>query len=365
MMGTTKAKTSGLRARQQEATTVRKTLRAAAVGRLLLGELSDWAEFLAPDTTDFASMPRRRLRALHTDARRRLDQEIQGFCNENFDGMTMETLSRLFEAIKARRGLEQPRIDFESSFAPFKRQVVAGAPMHATVVISLWGLQFWVPEADLASDLAVALGDANSAMQALGPHYEARSHARLSGHRSEIRIHLRRSLSASRSGLLAAFNLVECYTNSLAWEYLRTGSAVASLSSRRRRLLEDASGTTLRDKLFKYPEIIAEQPLPDDARKIAEALLDVMKPFRDSLVHPSPFEAPEKFGGYDKLRNLYRIDISTLWAAAHLAVDVIEKIQAHLGSVVSLSTPWLADLRDALEQHKVPTPPDHRGSRWW
>lgn len=311
---------------------------------------------MAPDTDDYASMPRKQLKGLQEDARRRLDRELRMYCDRNFDGMTVEALERLFGVIQGNRGLEMPRSAFESKFARFRPPVVRGVPMHATVVISLWGLKFWVPEAELAADLSLAIKDADLAMRALDPHYES-EHAAQKEKRGEIREHLRRRFYASRSGVLSAFNLVECYMNSLAWEFLRLRGADA-LSNRQRKSLEDVSGTKLRDKLLKYPRFITGAELDPESRAAVEGLLDVLKPFRDSLVHPSPFDAPEKFGGYDKLRNLYRIDADTLYLVAHLAADIITRVQAHVGETILVGTPWLPELLDALKRHQISIPPE-------
>lgn len=51
-------------------------------------------------------------------------------------------------------------------------------------------------------------------------------------------------------------------------------------------------------------------------------------PFRDSLVHPSPFEAPQRFGGHDKLCAVYRVDVDTLFPAASLAVSRCSRARA-------------------------------------
>lgn len=71
--------------------------------------------------------------------------------------------------------------------------------------------------------------------------------------------------------------------------------------------------------------------------------LDVVKPFRDSLVHPSPFAAPEKFGGYDKLRLLYRTNKETADLAASTTAKLVIRIHKHIDSDSPLP-PWMEDL---------------------
>ncbi len=320
----------------------------------MLGEFREWSDFLEPDTRDLVAMPRRELKALEENAKRRLKSEIDKFCKANFDGMTVERLDQLYEAIKAHRGLEIPLPTFETEFAPFRSRALPGTPRHATVVISLWGLQFWFPEDHLAKDLVLALTDAETAMNSLDPHYKA-PHLHLVEAKDEIAELIRRRHYAARSGLLTAFNLVECYLNSKAWEYLRGDAVDPSLSTRQRKLLEDTWGTKFRDKLLKYPGIIGGKPLSNDIKESAEEFLRVVKPFRDSLVHPSPFEAPEHFGGYDKLRMVYRTDVDTLFLATAMVVALVEQFQDHIGQG---AVPWLSNIRGTLEKCQCETLPE-------
>ncbi|MFO7564950.1 MAG: hypothetical protein R6X02_20060 [Enhygromyxa sp.] len=326
----------------------------------MLGEFREWSDFLAPETDELVAMPRRQLRALEDDAKRRLGAEIDRFCKANFDGMTAETLNRLYETIKAHRGIEIPLTTFETEFAPFRPRALRGAPRHATVVISLWGLQFWFPEDHLAKDLVLALTDAGVAMGSLDSHYKAQHRHHVEA-KDEIADLIRRRYYAARSGLLTAFNLVECYLNSMAWDYLRGDAVDPGLSNRQRKLLEDTWGTKFRVKLLKYPEIVGGKPLPTEVKQNGEEFLHVVKPFRDSLVHPSPFEAPDHFGGYDKLRMVCRVDVDTLFLATAMMVQLVEQFQAHIGQGAATgAVPWLPNLRDALDEYNAGNPPEWR-----
>lgn len=346
--------------RNREADRVRRTMRAAAVGRLLLGEFDDWTEFLAPDVADYAALPRRHLKALDADARKRLSGEVRKFCRENFEGMSEAKLVQLYEAIKSTCGLTVPRADFESQFAKLRPSVARNAPAHATVEVSLWGLGFWFPEDQLSKDLIVALSDAGDAIRALDPHYR-RAHRELVARQPELTEALRRRYHAARTGLLTAFNLLECFLNSLAWEILHDQSNPTDRSNRQRRLLEDATGVTMRDKLLKYPRLASGTELSSETVDLAEAFLNVVKPFRDSLVHPSPFDAPDRFGGYSKLRMVYRVDVDTLFLATSMLIDLITRIRAHaMPTGGSEPLPWLEDVREALNRHQAPTPPEWR-----
>ena len=93
-------------ARADEAAKIRQANRASAVGRLLLGEFQDWSQFLSPETDDLEALPRRMLKAGKADVQNRLSNEIDRFCKQNFTGMDIPKLNKLYEEIKAHRGLE-------------------------------------------------------------------------------------------------------------------------------------------------------------------------------------------------------------------------------------------------------------------
>jgi hypothetical protein len=327
---------------------IRKANRAAAACRLMLGEIRDWQTFLDADTYDLESLPRRNLKAGVADVRNRLAGQLKRFSEMNFEGMTEAKLSRLYEEIKAHRGLEMPLVNFEREYGPVSDRALAGAPRHATVVISLWGIQFQFPEDLLAKDISAALDLGRAAEQDLEAFKQA-SHTHAVANRNRIRDLLRQKLYAARTCVISCFNLMEAYLNGLAWQYLSDPAVSESLSKRRRGLLEDTSRTTIRDKIVKYPEIIGGKPLPDGANDHVSAFLEVIKPFRDSLIHPSPFSAPERFGGYDKLRNLYRIDIDTAELAAASTCKLIACIQEHVGAK---HLRWLEDLQIRIDRQQ-------------
>jgi len=213
------------------------------------------------------------------------------------------------------------------------------------VHISLWGLQFRFPEHDLAADVVEGIRIVRSVRRQLR-QYAAQAHSKILGDRDDIRGLLRQNGFAARSTLLSCFNLVEAYLNGLAWEYLQA-HGTASLSNRQRKLLDDSSSTTIRDKLLKYPEIVCSRGTPwhaADEDEDVKSFLDVMKPFRDSLVHPSPFSAPAKFGGHDKLRLVYRIDCDTAEMAAAVTARLLTRIHTHLDGTESPRPAWMVSL---------------------
>lgn len=327
--------------RERDAQLIRQANRAAAVGRLMLGEFQSWHEFLEADVLALENLPRRNLRSGRVDVRERLSSEIKNFCSKNFRGMTARKLSELYELIKANRGIEIPLPEFGDQFAPVRKDVLRGNPAHLTVSLSLWGLKLRFPEDELARDIIEAMQLGSEAQRELKT-YETSEHSALQRERERIGVLLRKQGFAARSAILSCFNLMEAYLNGLAWDYLQHHDTT-NLSNRRRKLLDDTSSTSIRDKLLKYPEIISGQTLwnqPDDE---LDGFIDIVKPFRDSLVHPSPFSAPAKFGGYDKLRMFYRIDFDTAEMTAKLLVVLIERIHSHVHGNSSMPD-WMKNL---------------------
>jgi hypothetical protein len=140
---------------------------------------------------------------------------------------------------------------------------------------------------------------------------------------------------------------MEAYLNGLAWNYCQSND-LSLLSNRKVKLLTDASTASIRDKLTKYPAIIVGRD--DVAIDSASDFLDIIKPFRDSLVHPSPFSAPEKFGGYQKLRKLYELDYHVSIMAVTSTVLVIKSIFRHIEHSEK-SPKWLSEIEVWLAEH--------------
>jgi hypothetical protein len=314
----------------------------------MLGELSSWRAFLEVDSTDLASLPRRQLRSGHADIRNRLSREITTFCSRNFCGMDVPKLSRMYEEIKASRGLELPLSEFEKRFVPVRPQVLRRNPARLTICVSLWGMQLKFPEDELANDIIEGLRLASNAQAELRK-YEGLSHSELKSERADIASLIRQKSFAARSTVVGCFDLMDAYLNGLAWDYLQT-HGTADVSNRQRKLLDDSSSASIRDKLLKYPEIITgrtlwRQPDPD-----VDSFLDIVKPFRDSLVHPSPFSAPERFGGYNKLRLFYRIDQDTAQLTAHLLIMLVKRIHGHVHAGQEANPEWVEKLAAHVQE---------------
>ena len=81
------------------------------------------------------------------------------------------------------------------------------------------------------------------------------------------------------------------------------------------------------------PAIVKRQehgPLTKDQDPLS-TFRDLVKPFRDSIVHASPFSAPERFGGYDKLERVYELEMPTVTNAVELTLRIIGTIHEFLG----------------------------------
>lgn len=333
--------------RKIEAKLIRKANRAAAVGRLMLGELSDWNEFLAADSLDIESLPRRQLKSGAADAKKRMSPEIKRFCRINFENLNEAKLSQLYEVIKANRGIEFPLKDFEQEYSKILPRVIAGFPPHCTVVFSLWGLQIKFPEDILSKDIFEAINTAHEADAERLKYRQDRAKKDVFAKLERKRDH------AARSCILSCFNLVEAYLNGIAWDLAQDHDAFNSLSKRQQKLITDTGHVTLRDKLLKYPAIVSGQPLCDEFDDIVGAFLEVLKPFRDSLVHPSPFSAPEKFGGYNKLKKLYLFNYVQAHIGVKVTADLIVKIYRHINGFSDGHPVWLDEIMKFLDETVV------------
>jgi putative transposase len=142
--------------RDREIAEIVRAKRAALVGRLLLGELNRPLERIFPDS--FANWPRLKLRRQRDVIRAELRGEIAKFCRRNFSGLNEHKLADLYSILWERGGKwRMPLVEFQARFGAPNDGVLRGAPLHATVCISHWGLQTEYPEHHLSMDLAEAV----------------------------------------------------------------------------------------------------------------------------------------------------------------------------------------------------------------
>lgn len=334
--------------REREAAEIVRYKRAAAVGRLLLGELDGPMEPIFVE--QYLDKPRRDLKAEREAVRERLRGEIAKFCRNNFEDIEPEDLAKLYELLFERGSVWYlPLTDFLRDFGRFKAGVLRGAPLHATVHISPWGLQTDFPERHLMTDLAVSFNDVVEIEEHRLTPYRTKTLREMKEQRTKAEIAglIRRSNVSQRTCVLSCFNLIEAYIKGLSWDYVQTHD-ISGLSSKNQNILtESERPVNIIDKLIKVPRLITEQtegPL-HQTREPLKTFIDVIKPYRDSIVHASPFAASESFGGYDKLSKIYELNLTTVRRAVDITIDVIGEIHRFIGGDGDLPV-WVLPRKD-------------------
>ena len=316
--------------RYREAAEIVRLRRAAAVGRLMLGELDEPLESIRQE--DYVAKPRRELKQELTVVRSSLRGELHKFCRRNFIGVTPEDLGKLYADIHAHNGQYRLSLrEFVEKVGKLRATVFEDVPIHATVSLSPWGLQTEYPEMHLARDLAISYNDAFDAEKERVSYGKVPwRRAKKDEFKSPLAATLNRGKYSMRMCLLSCFNLTEAFINGIAWEFVQT-TDISALSKKQQDLLTKGQANLL-DKLMKVPGIVTgkqHQPLAQDRDPLA-TFRDVVKPFRDSTVHASPFSAPERFGGYDKLARVYELEMATVTTAVDLTLGIIKTIHEYL-----------------------------------
>ena len=342
-----KFKSKNKSGREKEVALITQTNQAVAVARLMLNEFDSWEDFLEPSTTDYSSLPRKQLKSGKNDIQKNLNKEIKAFCNKNFQKFTVKTLSKLYTAISASKGMNLPLKEFEKNYGKINPSVIKGNPSHLTVHISLWGLQFLFPEDLLAKDVTVSLLLLQNSLTTL-KKFKYKPHSQLSAKKTGISEVVRQQEFAQRTIILSCFNLLESFLNGIAWDYCQN-TDLSKMSNRQRGKITDTSSVRFRWKLLNYPKIISGIEL--NFIEKCELFLETVKPFRDSLVHPSPFSAPEKFGGYSKLRKIYDLNKCVAIQAVDLTVEIILSTYKHIYGK-SKRPVWLDELQEQMDNTK-------------
>ncbi len=318
--------------RTREASEIVRLRRAAAVGRLMLGELDAPLEEIGQEY--YVAKPRRELKAEVAALRSSLRSELRKFCQQNFVNVNPEKLADLHEDILAHNSQYRlPLHEFVKRVGQPRSNVLKGAPAHATVHLSPWGVQTEYPEMHLARDLALSYNAALDAEEVRGGHGTVSwRKAKEEEFRRSLAAALSRGKYSMRMCLLSCFNLAEAFINGIAWEFVQN-VGVAGLSKSQQDILTKGQASLL-DKLVKVPAIVKGQghgPLTKDQDPLS-TFRDLVKPFRDSIVHASPFSAPERFGGYDKLERVYELEMPTVTRAVDLTLRIIGTIHEFMGS---------------------------------
>jgi hypothetical protein len=339
--------------RSDEATEIVQIMRAAAVGRLMLGEIHEPLNEISKD--EYEQMPRQQLKLTRARIKESIYPQLKRFCDSNFENTKPEKLASLYnELLLQNSHLRIPLSRFKEKVGNPKPNVLNGAPAHATVCISPWGLQTEFPEMHLVRDVAFSFNQAfanHKFITELGN--VSWEEAKQTGRKTEIAEAFSMLKFNGRMCLLSCFNLLEAYINGLAWEYSEM-TDITKLSNNKQSMITGDKGSLL-DRLVSLPPIIAgkeDGPLVRDRDPIA-GLGDIIKPFRDSIVHASPFSKPDRFGGYQKLDKVYSLDFSTVKNAVDLSIQVILRIDLFLGGGTSGPTwiPGRAVAGDFIVEH--------------
>lgn len=203
--------------------------------------------------------------------------------------------------------------------------------MHSTITFSPWGLQTEYPEMHLFRDMAIANNNVIKLEKQL-EHFHGKSwkDAKEQKKRQQIAELNRECAYNRRMCILSCFNLVEAYINGIFWAYVQKHD-IPELSNKRQKILTEGQASII-DKLTKIPGIVAngEEPLNVDEDPL-KTFRETLKPFRDSIVHASPFSAPERFGGYEKLSKVYELDSFTVDKTVSVTFEIISKIHFAVG----------------------------------
>jgi hypothetical protein len=339
--------------RNLEASKIQRADKAAAIGRLMLGEVKHMREFLDVGKRDYGSLPRRALRSGVSDIQERLSSELEKFCGHNFEGMTAAKLADLYDVSALH--IEQigiyviPLPEFQKCFARVRSNALADAPQYATVVLTLQGLKYRFPEQQLTGDVIATLD-----------LFKRFRHA--SVFTSEQADYIARSIRfAARSCVAAAFNLLEAVLNGLLWQLVQSGvKNSVNITAKQREMLEEPTKASLRGKLMNLPVLLTGFPLIN--LSATERVLDSAKRYRDSLTHPSPFTAPASHGGYDKLEYFYSINEPI---AKKILGDVISVLEALFNHLKAQRPKWFAILRQEFESPEPSDLETMHGSEIW
>lgn len=313
--------------------------RAVEVANLLMGKLNRPMRRIFHE--EYRSLPRRNLRAGKESLRDGRAGELEGFCKKNFGTTDVTNLANLYERLCEHGShLRLPLTEFAALIGQPKEGVLRGAPRHATVAISPWGLQTEYPELHLVRDMAVSFNSAISLDAEIKKHEGTPwTVAKQDEIRKRIADLHTQSAFHRRMCVISCFNLIEAYINGLAWDFTESHD-VSNLSLTKQNVLTGEKASFL-EKVVKIPEIVTGMspgPLAKDKEPL-KTFREIIKPFRDSIVHASPFSAPASFGGYDKLSKVYELSLQTTSNTVDLAVNIIERIHRF---VTSGSSPqWL------------------------
>jgi len=344
--------------RQREARVVARANRVHAVIRLCSGKVDDWDTFLRDtEEAELLRLGRDRLRRLAESEKRRARRLVVGFSRFFFDGATEGVFEALFDEIRSGipLGLRMPVSEFERRFAPLRREVSKGRdqerPFHATISITLLGLNYEYPEWHFANDIEIAITEARELNRTLAP-FSGEFDPALKRKWIEARAVAQRQVAVLRWCVIACSSLIEAYFGGLAWRLQQSeGERLSRLSSKDRKTVED-TGATFRDRLIRIPRILADRALWDERDPDLQALLD-LKQTRDALMHPSPFSVPEKYGGRDKLSIIYSLAHDNAETCVRVTFVALKRVFQHIHGGAAPLPSWMVAVGRILDGAEV------------
>jgi hypothetical protein len=315
--------------REREVNAIVAHDRAVEVANLLMGKLNGPMRPIFAE--QYLSRPRRELRSGKGSLRDGRVEKLEDFCQRNFGTKDSRRLAGLYERLYGHGSqLRLPLKEFAAVIGQPQDRVLRGAPRHSTIAISPWGLQTEYPEMHLARDVAVAFNSAMDLDVEIKRH-EGTSWAKAKQADARIAELNTRASFHRRMCVLSCFNLIEAYINGIAWDFSESHD-ISTLSKNKQNLLSSGQASIL-EKLVKVPEIVAGTS-PGPLTQNEDPLMtfkEIVKPFRDSIVHASPFSAPARFGGYDKLSKVYELTLATARITVDLTIDIIGRIHRFVG----------------------------------
>ena len=316
-----------------------KYKRAAFVGRMLLGEINNEMERI--DVDEFIDKPRKEIKTELEGIKKKLQGEINKFCRQNFEGLTPLKLSNLYEPLFENSGIYKiPLTEFIEKYGKPKKGVLKNAPLHSTIHISNWGLQSDYPERHLVNDIIVSFNTIIKVENKLKKAKESNwEEIKDDEQKKDIKNWLMTSKANKRFCLLSCFNLVESYINGISWNFSKEFDLSILTSKKQNILTEGERPVNIIDKLIKAPKIIGnkEHGLLQTQEPL-KTFIEIIKPYRDSIVHASPFSAPIKFGGYNKLDKLYSLEFDIVLLAVEKTFELIEEIHKITNEKYSIPT---------------------------
>jgi len=196
---------AGDRSRIKEARAIAEFEKAVEVAQLMLGKLDGPMRRFSE--RDHEHLPRRQLKSGKYPIRGQEGEEARSFYRNNFMGPGLEALATLYDRLVENDSqLRLPLTELIALVGRPKAGVLKDAPLHSTVDINLWGLQFEYPEMHLAKDLCVACNDLLDA-EANSKEWEGRQFSEIRRERDEVALLQRRINFCRRSVLPGCFHL--------------------------------------------------------------------------------------------------------------------------------------------------------------